>query len=127
MKNDHDLIIRPSSNITHKVLEPNLVETIHENDTLLWWANRYLHFEVKGVQSKHTFDAKKRDLLRFFEWYQQSNGHLWIEQWLPRDTQGFLQSLEQLGRAPATMNRVFSTLRRFARWVHDQEDTPFRL
>lgn len=46
---------------------------------------------------------------------------------MPRDTQGFLQSLEKLGRAPSTVNRALATLRRFARWVHDQEGTPFQL
>ena len=65
------------------------------------------------------------DLQAFMQWYADANCHLAIEQWLPRDTQGFLNSLERIGRAPTTINRVFATLRRFARWVHDQPDSPF--
>lgn len=94
--------------------------------TLLLWATKYFIMEVEGVQSPHTTEAKRRDLGNFMQWYADVNGHLTIEEWLPRDTQGFLNSLERKGRAPTTINRAFAVLRRFTRWVHDQPDSPFR-
>jgi integrase/recombinase XerC len=94
--------------------------------TLPLWATKYFMMEVEGVQSPHTAEAKRRDLGNFMQWYADANGHLAIEEWLPRDTQGFLNSLERHGRAPTTINRAFAVLRRFARWVHEQPDSPFR-
>ena len=103
------------------------------------WALRYLEDEVVGVQSRLTALAKIRDLARFIRWFGQANGHVMIEQWMARDTQGFLQHLEKTppkrhrpsrknkagknkdeaaGHSPATINRAFATLRRFARWCH---------
>ena len=93
--------------------------------TLLLWAELYLETKVDGVQSPHTEAAKRRDLKAFFDHFAQLNGHLDIEQWLARDTQAFLRSLESAGRAPTTVNRTLSTLRHFARWVHEQPETPF--
>jgi hypothetical protein len=79
MKNDHEITVRPSANMSHNVLEADLVQGIDPEDTLVSWALRYLNFEVAGVKSPHTFDAKKRDLSRFFEWYRETNQHLKIE------------------------------------------------
>jgi len=93
--------------------------------SLVSWACRYLEEEVVGIQSNHTFNAKLRDLRSFFEWFIELNGHLRIETWLPRDTKAYLDHLEGLGRAPSTVNRALATLRRFARWAHDQEGSPF--
>ncbi|MDJ0767023.1 MAG: tyrosine-type recombinase/integrase [Myxococcota bacterium] len=93
--------------------------------TLVSWASRYMENEVLGVQAENTADAKKRDLMGFLTWYYDANGHLAAEDWLPRDTQGYLNALEASGRAPTTVNRVFATLRRFARWVHEQGYSPF--
>ncbi len=82
--------------------------------------------EVEGVQSPHTLDAKKRDLQSFMSWFAAENGHLMIEEWLPRDTQAYLNYLERAGRAAATINRALAVLRHFSRWVIEQEGSPFR-
>ncbi|WP_437769028.1 tyrosine-type recombinase/integrase [Sorangium sp. So ce764] len=89
------------------------------------WAERYLEVKVLGIQSPNTEEAKRRDLKAFMDFFQRLNGHLDIAQWFARDTCAFLQHLEKLGRAPATINRVFRSLRHFARWVHEQPETPF--
>ena len=54
--------------------------------TLPLWATKYFVMEVEGVQSPHTAEAKRRDLGSFMQWYADANGHLAIEEWLPRDT-----------------------------------------
>lgn len=84
------------------------------------WAARYLDEEVYGLQSPNTFEAKRRDLTAFVAWFVALNGTSDIVQWLPRDTQAYLESLEAQGRAATTINRAFATLRHFARWSNDQ-------
>lgn len=93
--------------------------------TLAAWAARYMDTEVRGIQSPNTFEAKKRDLTGFMHWYYDANDHLDIADWMPRDTQGFLSYLEGEGKAATTINRTLATLRKFARWVHEQANTPF--
>lgn len=114
------LIIHPK-NTLHKVLDPNL-----ETSTLPYWIRLYLDKKVAGIQSAHTFEAKARDLLGFMNWFIELNGHQLISDWRPRDTQSYLSHLEREGRAATTVNRIFSSLRHFARWVYDQANTPFR-
>jgi len=129
MKNTSDL-----TNIHPKIVRHNVsggqklvpVGDLAGEGSLRGWAVRYLELEVVGVQSNHTLAAKIRDLGGFIRWYLENNGHLLIEQWMPRDTQGYLHHLEELGRAPSTVNRVFASLRRFARWCNEQADSPFR-
>lgn len=122
--NDENALVKAASNIQHKVFwalgtaDPSL-------ESLVVWALRYLDQEVKGVQSKNTLEAKARDLKSFIEWYSRMNGHARIENWIPRDTQSYLSHLEQLGRSPSTINRTLATLRRFARWIHEQPNPPF--
>lgn len=84
------------------------------------WAARYLDEEVYGLQSVNTFEAKRRDLTAFVAWFVELNGTSDMGQWLPRDTQAYLESLETQGRAATTINRAFATLRHFARWANDQ-------
>jgi integrase/recombinase XerC len=90
-----------------------------EKHSLAYWAARYLAEEVAGVQAANTLEAKSRDLVAFVSWFVGINGVADIGDWLPRDTQAYLNTLEVLGRAPATINRVFATLRRFSRWAHE--------
>lgn len=78
-----------------------------------------------GLVCPKTASRQHQDLAAFLKWYFETYGHLAIEEWLPRDTQGFLHYLERLGRAATTINRNFASLRHFARWVHEQPGTPF--
>ncbi|RZL29093.1 MAG: hypothetical protein EOP64_02280 [Sphingomonas sp.] len=91
-----------------------------QRHSLAAWAARYLNIEVRGLQADNTLDAKSRDLVAFIRWFVENNGHGEIGQWLPRDTQAYLRGLEARGRAAASVNRAFATLRRFARWMHEQ-------
>ncbi len=93
--------------------------------SLAHWANLYMRAEVVGILADNTAKAKKRDLIMFMDWFYESNGHLEISDWLPRDTKGFIDNLEAKGRAATTVNRFLATLRTFARWCHDQKESPF--
>lgn len=93
--------------------------------TLAAWAARYMDAQVIGVQAANTVSAKKKDLTAFLKWFYEHYGHLVAEEWLPRDTQGFLDALERDGRAATSINRTFATLRHFARWVQNQPVCPF--
>jgi site-specific recombinase XerD len=117
---NQSLIIYPK-NTHHNVLEKS-----EPQNSFHHWLKLYLKDEVYGIQSKHTLEAKTRDLLSFINWFSNFNGHSKIEEWHPRDTQIFLSQLEQLGRAATTINRTFASLRRWARWIHEQPDSPFR-
>jgi site-specific recombinase XerD len=120
------LIIYPQ-NTLHKVLETQIdVSRPIQNNTLLFWILRYLEQKVAGIQSKHTLEAKGRDLFGFARWFAAFNGHELIADWRPRDTQAYLSHLERQGKAATTINRVFASMRRFARWVHEQGDSPLR-
>lgn len=116
-------------NGSHKVSVPGrifAIETFQRADaSLLVWAERYMRAKVLGIQSPNTEQAKRRDLKAFMNFFSRLNGHFSIDQWFARDTRAFLRHLEKLGRVPATINRVFRSIRHFARWVHEQPDTPF--
>jgi len=107
------------------VLEDEQLVLPKKSLTLATWASKYMESEVIGVKSRNTVQAKKRDLSAFLKFFYEQNGHLDITDWLPRDTQGFIEHLEQLGRVPTTINRMFATVRTFAIWVHAQPNTPF--
>jgi len=98
---------------------------IDNSNTLVFWALEYLNKRVFGIQAKNTCVAKQNDLQKFFEWFWDMNGTLNIADWLPRDTQAFMDALEKEGKAPATVNRYLATLRHFSRWVCDRGDSPF--
>jgi integrase/recombinase XerC len=126
-------------NMAHKVLPEALADSLAasgpqflvelralaDRHSLAMWAARYLAAEVYGVQSPNTLAAKSKDLHSFIVWFLELNGHADIAGWYPRDTKVYLDHLEQHGRKPRSVNRAFATLRRFARWAHDQEDSPF--
>jgi integrase/recombinase XerC len=117
-------------NGSHKVSPPahaplELASVPGQQPSLLAWGELYLRTKVLGIQSPNTEQAKRRDLKAFMEFFFRVNGHLLIEQWFARDTGAFLKHLEKIRRAPGTINRVFCTLRHFARWVHEQPRTPF--
>ena len=88
--------------------------------SLATWAAAYLQDEVAGVQARNTFEAKVRDLGAFIGWIAKAHGVAVIEEWMPRDTHRYLKSLERAGKSASTVNRVFASVRRFARWAQEQ-------
>jgi integrase/recombinase XerD len=97
-----------------------LFRSLADRHSLAFWAAKYLAEEVYGIQAANTLDAKSRDLAAFVRWFVEMNGTGDIGQWMPRDTQAYLNILESHSKASTTINRVFATLRRFARWAYEQ-------
>ena len=88
--------------------------------SLATWAAAYLQDEVAGIQARNTFEAKVRDLGAFVAWMAKAHGVAVIEEWVPRDTHRYLKNLERTGKSASTVNRVFASIRRFARWAQEQ-------
>ena len=88
--------------------------------SLATWAAAYLQDEVAGIQASNTFEAKVRDLAAFVAWVAKAHGVAVIEEWVPRDTHRDLKILERAGKSATTVNRVFASIRRFARWAQEQ-------
>ncbi len=101
-------------------------QDLAEQHSIARWASRYLSEQVYGIQSPHTLDAKTRDLSGFVQWFVSTKGNGHIESWHGDDTQAYLKTLLVQRRSPATINRVFASLRHFARWVHEQPGAVFR-
>ena len=104
------------------------VEVLHGGEasgSMTHFVARYLATGVYGVQSTNTLRAKAQDLAAFAGWFRHVNGHAEVTDWMPRDTQTYLAGLQAAGKSPATVNRIFSSIRHFARWVHAQPGSLF--
>ena len=106
--------------LRYTVLHAGVQET-----SLAQFAAKYIKQEVFGIQAENTLSAKMRDLGGFIRWFVALNGHGEIRDWMPRDTMAYLLEVEKAGKRPATINRVFATLRHFARWVNEQPGAVF--
>ena len=115
---DCDLI--SEENLGHKV--PALRRAAPRS--LVALANLYLRTQVMG-QSPHTVDAKRRDLERLLRFYVDLYGHDDPAEWYPSVTRELVSRLQRdrqasTGRplSPASVARVYATVRHFARWAH---------
>ena len=106
--------------LRYTVLHAGVQET-----SLAQFAAKYIKEEVFGIQAENTLSAKLRDLTGFIRWFVSLNGHGEIRDWMPRDTMAYLLEVEKAGKRPATINRIFATLRHFARWVNEQPGAVF--
>ena len=97
----------------------DLARMVDDGHTRGQWVARCMLVKVYG-RSPNTVSAKARDLATFSARFteKRSNGDIGL--WIEADMRRFLQHLAQLGRRPATINRVLLTLKHFARWVHEQ-------
>jgi len=98
----------------------------HDADRLSSWCRVYEELEGQA-KSDNTRAAKQRDLQLFLDFFALKVGTDHRDDWTKPVTTGFLRHLEtatvlhrgaQVQRKAATVNRVFSTLRHFAGWVH---------
>jgi len=81
---------------------------------------RYFQEEISGL-SPLTAKAKQYDLEKFLTFYQGTNGHLNLKEWLPRDTKLFIDELQKQNYAASTCNRALATVRAFGRWLRDED------
>lgn len=78
--------------------------------------------QVAG-QAAGTIEAKARDLTRFHRFYTDLYGHDSPDEWYPATTREFLKTLQRdRALSPATVHRVYSTIRHFARWADKSEN-----
>lgn len=94
--------------------------------TMIQWAERYLQEEVNGAKSPLTVKAKSSDLQTFLSWFNENIGHLSIDEWMPRDTIGYIEQLEKEGASPSTVNRRLSSIRSWGRWLLDEPGCPLQ-
>lgn len=92
--------------------------------SLLFYADLYKAIEIDAARSEHTRSAKVGDLKKFVAWFIEANGHTRIEQWLPRDSEGFVQAMAKSYR-PASVNRMLATVRHFAKFCLRAGALPF--
>ncbi|MFN8545525.1 MAG: tyrosine-type recombinase/integrase [Candidatus Binatia bacterium] len=108
---------KPENNLTHNV--PAIVPALLERgkDSLKALAAVYVVTEVAG-QAKATIAAKRRDLGRFFRFYEALYGHDRPEEWYASVTREFVRQEAKQGVSEATLARTYASVRHFARWVH---------
>jgi len=91
-----------------------------ESTSLTAWLQLYGRLEA-AAGCKNTFRAKGQDLSLFAGFVQEQLRSDHIDDWTPPVSEAFLRYLERdLGRKPATVNRVLATLRHCARWIHQR-------
>lgn len=100
-------------------------DQIAEQDSLLFWMEQYFKKIVDGSKER-TIEAKKNDLKRFL-FMSDEVGSDHIDLWTPSLTKHFQKSLlsqksKTTGKPykATTINRLFATLRHFARWIDGQ-------
>ncbi len=111
----------------------------NDANSLLCWAERYWKTKVAG-SAPGTSRAKRDDLQLFLGFFQSVVGSLDADYWTPSVTKSFKTWLQKespskpkrkydKAYAPTSINRIFATLRHFARYVADnrafQAGSPF--
>jgi integrase/recombinase XerD len=83
--------------------------------------------QVAG-QAENTVKAKARDLRRFHTWFVSLTGRDDPAEWYPATTREFLKDLSrERALSPATVHRVYSSVRHFARWAEKHFEFPHGL
>jgi integrase/recombinase XerD len=83
--------------------------------------------QVSG-QAENTVKAKGRDLHRFHTWFVSLTGRDDPAEWYPATTREFVKDLSrERSLSPATIHRVYSSVRHFARWAEKHSSFPHGL
>jgi integrase/recombinase XerD len=83
--------------------------------------------QVAG-QAENTVKAKARDLRRFHTWFVHLTGRDDPAEWYPATTREFVKDLSRdRALAPATVHRIYSSVRHFARWAEKHFPFPHGL
>jgi integrase/recombinase XerD len=93
-----------------------------KRDSLAAWFELYMAIEA-GPEDSNTFKAKRRDLQAFLDYFLHSVGTDHPDQWTRSISEGFLQYLlkdRPRPLAPTSVNRMASTVKHAARWIHRQ-------
>lgn len=111
-------------------LRNDLVRQVGQLDSLRAWVEAYFALEVTTSDSSRK--VQRRDLGLLAEFLDGETGSDRVDDWTPRFSRAFLNSLrntvDEDGSRHSndrTLNRVIAHLKTFAKWVHRHR--PFRL
>lgn len=98
------------------------------DDSVSWWAEQYLRYEVTTAESSR--QVQRRDLQLFLDFmFKEERGDGRVS-WTPRLSRAFQEHLRRQtvdGRrrwADRTINRILAHLKTFAKWVHRLRSFP---
>jgi site-specific recombinase XerD len=100
----------------------------HLPDTITWWAEHYVAFEV--TTSAASRKVQQRDLQRFAEFMRVQEQTDQRRDWTPRLSKAFHESLQrvtvngQRSWSDRTIHRILSHVKTFARWIHQRRPFP---
>jgi integrase/recombinase XerD len=110
--------------------KPQVLIPQNNRDSLTAWLSLYMKIDGEACADQ-TRIAKTQDLERFLDYYTTVVGSDSKQLWTRSVSEGFQKYLkkqrsERTGRklAPATINRVFATLRTAAKWIHGHSPFP---
>lgn len=98
-------------------------------DTLTWWLEQYFQFEV--TTSELSQKVQRRDIGRFIQFTILENGNDQREQWTPRLSRAYQESLRntvnEKGKrhwSDRTINRMIAHLKTFSKWINKLRPFP---
>lgn len=107
----------PIKRAANESLSLEKVGAIPSDKDFLILLRRYFDEEVMGL-SPLSIKAKREDLGKFLQFFNRMNGHLRVNEWLPRDTKTFIDDLIKQNYKPSTINRTLASVRTFGKWLH---------
>jgi integrase/recombinase XerC len=100
--------------------QAKVTSAIHsQDDSISSWANLYYQTVVAG-SAPLTEKAKKSDLSKFLSFFAQHVGNASVDSWTPSVSRYFQKELREKQYKPTTINRIFASIRHFAKWLHKQ-------
>jgi len=120
---NNSLITKDGYKGTSNQLSSNI--NLDELHSLSYWVSLYWKNIVSGA-APLTEKAKKADLTKFLSFFLKIIGHDHIHSWTPSVSKHFQNLLSKKNDdtirsySPSTINRIFATLKHFAKWVHKQ-------
>jgi site-specific recombinase XerD len=91
------------------------------------WATVYLECQVKRTKAPATYGQITYDLANFIGFFISTLDSFDVFKWTPQTTTQYIESLQELGRKPATIYRRFISIRTFGRWIYSQRPELFPL
>lgn len=110
--------------VIDKIFHP--LDVHFDTNSLSAWLSYYYSVHVKGAPEK-TEAAKRQDLAKFIQFFQNEVGHDLVDSWTPAVSKQFQKNLsktisEKTGKAykATSINRMVATVRHVGRWLHQQ-------
>ncbi|MBN8828880.1 MAG: tyrosine-type recombinase/integrase [Sphingobacteriia bacterium] len=105
------------------LFEPKLpsieVNKINQKDSISYWFEIYFTTQIIGSPHE-TLRAKKRDIIKFLNYFHENFKTNHIDYWTTSVVKGFQGYLLNIPYSATTINRIFATLRHAANWINKQ-------